>query len=72
MKLRFATLALLGAMTGLAACDGGNGGTGIAGVVNQFGARFAAAFFADPNADILVDPRADDLTVDPTADPIDV
>ena len=68
---------LVGVATGLAACGGGGGGgktvvttPGSPSDPNaKFGAKFAAAFKANPNSDPAVVSAGDVVPVDPTADP---
>lgn len=72
MTKRFTYLALAGAVLGLAACDSSNDRDDLTEAVNSFGRVFAAAFYADPNTDVLVNPQPGDLRVDPTANPIDI
>ena len=75
--MKLLTRFLLGAGMVTAVAAGGCEDTdGIGGVVpkpvaSNFGPTFAAAFAAPANSE-PIDVDADDLTVDPTADPIDV
>lgn len=76
MKKLIALTVLTGLAAGLSACGGGSGGSKTVvvtppepGATAKYGAKFDAAFKADPNADPVTVAPGDVVAVDPTAEP---